>query len=462
MIAEYLPEGLRWTHCPERIVGRLLLSAYDRFEWEDRAMLICRDAGTTLFLDRFSAEALECGNISSVLQYKLVALGFARVGYSPAFQSNADLIRPTFFLIDLTNVCNLECRYCLRVPENKGRFMSDERLLAICRFILQYCRRHDLRRIVIQPWGGEPLLHMEQILKIRHFFDNYPELWVRITVETNGILLSEEAAHRLKAGRIELSVSVDGPPDLHDLHRCAPGGRASSVAVLQGIRNAQAAGYNDLGSICVLTDHSIGRVEDILNYAEDVLGLKGVKLNPMHQPAYDCKGVRAPNQQEIVAVSREIVEAVGRLRARGSTLHEACTADRLGNLLKRSEANICHSCGCCGGKRMVSFDMDGNIYPCELTDWSDECLGNVDDGRDLIDMVREAYGHPYFRSKSKDACDQCPWWYYCRGGCTSAVKYLRPQIEGVDETECAMNLTLYPLLTQLLLQDQEEMKKWLR
>lgn len=111
---------------------------------------------------------------------------------------------------------------------------------------------------------------------------------------------------------------------------------------------------------------------------------------------------------------------------------------------------------------MVSFDMDGNIYPCELTDWPDECLGNVDDGRDLIDMVLESSEHPYFNTKHKEECDQCPWWYYCRGGCTSAVKYIQPRIEGVDETECAMNLTLYPLLTKLLLQNQEEMKKWLK
>ena len=115
-----------------------------------------------------------------------------------------------------------------------------------------------------------------------------------------------------------------------------------------------------------------------------------------------------------------------------------------------------------GGRRMVSFDMDGGIYPCELTDWPEERLGSVDGEQGLAEMVAAAAEHPYFREKRKEACADCPWWYYCRGGCTSAVKYVRPQIEGVDEQECAMNQTLYPLLTRLLLQRPEEIDKWLR
>ncbi|MBQ3484676.1 MAG: radical SAM protein [Clostridia bacterium] len=444
-------------------LGDLTVAPYHRFTLGDRCMLINRETGSTLFLTAFAADALERGEPDSRLRYQLVVNGFASVPGAPALQCHVDTVMPTFFLIDMTNRCNLGCAYCLRVPTHLGKAISKERLQDVCGYILAHCRAHQLDRITIQPWGGEPLLELDRVLEIRRFFDQEPGIQVEITVETNGTLLTPEILTQLREHRISISVSLDGTPDVHDLQRRDRGGRPTSDRVREGILAARAAGYRDLGGICVLTDHSIGRVQEILDYCEHELGMGGVKLNLMRQPAYPCEGVRALDDEEIQAMSAEIVEAVETLIARGSRLKESGVLDRLHNLLSRSESNICHSCGCCGGLRMVSFDMDGLIYPCELTDWADECLGSIYSGADLCDMVRAAIPKKaYFRQKHKTECDDCPWWYYCRGGCSSAVKYLSQQgTAAVDECECTLNRSMYPLLAALLLRRGAELKGWM-
>lgn len=451
------------TQRPAMQLDDMTIAAYHRFTLGDRCMLINRETGATFFMTATAADALEQGIADNRLRYQLIVNGFASVPGVPALRCYVDTVMPTFFLIDMTNRCNLGCAYCLRVPTHLGKAISPERLQDVCRYILAHCRRHQLERITIQPWGGEPLLELDRVLEIRRFFDHSPDIQVEITVETNGTLLTKEMLEQLRAHRISISVSLDGTPDIHDLQRRDRGGKPTSARVREGILAAKAAGYHDLGGICVLTDHSVGRVREILDYCETQLGMGGVKLNLMRQPAYPCEGVRALDDKEIQAMSAEIVEAVEGLIARGSRLKESGVLDRLQNLLFRSESNICHSCGCCGGMRMVSFDMDGLIYPCELTDWADECLGSIYSGADLCELVRAAIPKKaYFQEKKKPECDDCPWWYYCRGGCSSAVKYLNQQhAAAVDECECTMNKSMYPLLVSLLLRRGDELKGWM-
>ena len=442
--------------------GQYFLQPYTSFTYNNRSMLISRETGTTLFLSVDTAEQLSNGIINDRLRHHLIANGFIEGPDKLPVQDYSNTIIPSFFLIDMTNRCNLNCAYCLRMPNDQEKSITNEKVDEICAYILQHCRHHHLKHITIQPWGGEPLLQLEQVLQIRRWFNKHPDLLVNITVETNGTLLTEAMISELRKHHIAISISFDGPPDLHDLQRRDWKGNSTSDRVAHGIELARKAGYDNLGGICVLTNHSLGRVFDILVYAENVLKIKGVKLNLMHQPPYPCEGLRALDSVEITHIAQEIVNAVYAIRARGSKLHESCTADRLQNLLYNSKGNICHSCGCCGGRRMVSFDMDGNVYPCELTDWPDECLGNISDNRDLCEMVADAITtHSYFREKKESKCERCPWWFYCRGGCSSAMKYVNRYGNGIDKCECALNLTMYPLLTKLLLKDEYGAKGWL-
>lgn len=438
------------------------LFPYYRFSANGNSMLIRRETGCTLFMSDDLADDIESGNISSELQYKLISRGFAKVDGVPDIRTQTTAIQPTFFLIDLTSRCNMNCSYCLRVPDEERDTISDEMLIKICEYIVNYCREKQISAISIQPWGGEPLLCINKIVKISEFFDEYRRnIRVNISVETNGTLLTEEKLKLLADHHIGLSFSLDGPPEIHDSQRMFANGKPSSSVIRDNMNLAAKYGYRDMGGICIITDHSIGRIEEILKYCEYSLNMKSIKLNLMRQPAYECNGVRALSENEIQEMVEEIVAALSRHRADGGQIRESNTEDRILNLTGNKNQNICNNSGCCGGKKMISFDRQGNLYPCELTDWKEECLGNIDNCSDLCKTIADAaVTHQYFKEKEDPLCRDCPWWYYCRGGCTSSIKYKRLSGSCIDRAECAFNRALYPLMTEKLLNNSADTRGW--
>ena len=77
-------------------------------------------------------------------------------------------IKPTFFIIDITNKCNFDCIYCFRNLDAQN--VPASRIEEICQYILNYCVSEHVNHIMIQFWGGEPLLAMENIRLICDFF----------------------------------------------------------------------------------------------------------------------------------------------------------------------------------------------------------------------------------------------------------------------------------------------------
>lgn len=435
---------------------------YYRFSYNGNSMLLCWENGNTFFITDKLANQIEACDITEELQFKLISRGFASVPGVPEIINRNNCCMPTFFLIDLTNGCNMACSYCFRVPEDKKCVISGEMVINICEYILNHCKKHNICGITIQPWGGEPLLCIDKIVLIRRFFNKYPEINVDICVETNGTLLTEANIRLLKDNQIRYSVSVDGPPDLHDSQRPDQQGRPTADLIKDNIKMAAKYGHKRIGGICILTKRSLGRIRDILLYFENELEMGSIKLNLMRQPSYECENVAPLDMEEIAAVATEIVETLTELRRMGVQIHESMTGDRLQNLTSKRNRNICNSAGCCGGKRMVSFDIQGNIYPCELTDWQDECMGNIADSIDLCEVVnRSLHTKPYFMEKHIDECDSCPWWYYCKGGCSSSIKYRKLKHPCVDEAECQLNKTIYPLLVKKILSRETEMEGWI-
>lgn len=138
----------------------------------------------------------------------------------------------------------------------------------------------------------------------------------------------------------------------------------------------------------------------------------------------------------------------------GYVVKDSFITSRLLNLLNRSISNACTSKGCLGGRRMVFFDREGNIYPCKQTDYKSEKLGSIDSGMPLDTLLQNAWEtNPFFNGKKGVKCKECPWNSYCKGGCTCRV--MISQSGTTDITECVINNTLYPLLIELMLTNPE-------
>ena len=141
----------------------------------------------------------------------------------------------------------------------------------------------------------------------------------------------------------------------------------------------------------------------------------------------------------------------------GRNFREANITDKLRNLLDRSNNNICNSMGCRGGISFISFDQKGNIYPCEMIGRPEFCLGNIENqGDNLLDLIHRAQQHNhYYAPKKTETCSDCPYLYFCRGGCKANCLAYGKEPFQIDHIECALNRSLYPRLIELILTEPE-------
>lgn len=58
---------------------------------------------------------------------------------------------------------------------------------------------------------------------------------------------------------------------------------------------------------------------------------------------------------------------------------------------------------------MIAFDQQGLLYPCDVTDYKEEAIGDVHEKKDLLRLVETAKNsRDFFNPKHSGECDSCP------------------------------------------------------
>ena len=136
-------------------------------------------------------------------------------------------------VLNVTSRCNLRCKYCYA---NYGSFseypvhdMSADEIKGYIKRLIDVGVRHIG---TIQFFGGEPLLGIEAIIAACEFInslhkegkiDSIP----KYTMITNCIPNNDLINSTLKKYDIRLTVSIDGPKEIHDFQRVFPNGEGT-------------------------------------------------------------------------------------------------------------------------------------------------------------------------------------------------------------------------------------------
>jgi len=282
--------------------------------------------------------------------------------------------KPTFFVIDLTYKCNLNCIYCVRKRFNYNKNnsnISKQILTKIVELIKQAVDKFNLDRVYIQPYGGEPTLYNELIFYLDDLLNTtIGKGKYKIVLETNGIGITPDIAHEFYRRGIGIGLSIDGPENVHDMQR----GRGSYRVVVNALNNLINAGYKmeEIGVISVITKYSIDKLDTIVNHLINELGFTIVHLN---YPIHSSDNVRP--QIEIYA--REIVRVFTELINNNKNIKIRPLTELIFSMFIGHSHSVCYQYdGCYAGMSMLSFDIHGNIYPCpELVGLSEYALGNI-------------------------------------------------------------------------------------
>ena len=131
----------------------------------------------------------------------------------------------------VNHACNLRCTYCYTgekfsapMPASFGETAIDRALQSLL----------PDGRLDLGFFGGEPLLESTRILawmtyaRTRSLAEGRR---ARFSLTTNGTVVSEESWQIMTAPDLQLAVSFDGHPGIHDRHRRTPHGQGSAARV---------------------------------------------------------------------------------------------------------------------------------------------------------------------------------------------------------------------------------------
>lgn len=186
--------------------------------------------------------------------------------------------RPVFdyLLLKLASRCNLDCTYCYWFEDptvmEKPPVLEPETEAALCEKLEAHIREYDLSTFTILFHGGEPLLLgkprfvylMDELVAIGERTD----CQIGASITTNGALIDEEWARLFRIYGVDVSVSVDGPPEIHDANRVDHRGEGTYDRVRQGIEGLQDQHVDPyLLAVC---DSSSDPVDLVEHFVEDI------------------------------------------------------------------------------------------------------------------------------------------------------------------------------------------------
>jgi len=138
-------------------------------------------------------------------------------------------------VMNLTNQCNLSCQYCyefgadkLATPEGKPKFMDLETAKTSVDFLL--AQSGDRRSIHITFFGGETLMNyplLKQVVAYANQRATEQERHIDFSLTTNATLLTPTIIEFLSENHIGVTVSMDGPKEMHDHLRVFANGKGS-------------------------------------------------------------------------------------------------------------------------------------------------------------------------------------------------------------------------------------------
>lgn len=203
------------------------------------------------------------------------------------------------FCINLTDGCNLGCRYCyLSTSRAPMPLMSKEQVRSIVHAIVNKKVQSETFPVLPVTFygGGEPTLNEELFRYAVEYLRDYARqchMVARMSMTTNVNYPNPELSEFIIQNFANVTISIDGPEDIQNYQRPGAGGRASFDRVM---RNARQLHKSDC-TVCfrvTVTAQSLVHIDRIVDFfAEEFPGCT-VIVSPMLTVGHGSHTTLAP------------------------------------------------------------------------------------------------------------------------------------------------------------------------
>ncbi len=318
-------------------------------------------------------------------------------------------------------ICNLDCEYCFFLSKDElypgsGFRMQPEVHEA---YVQQLLAGHaDGEEVVVAFQGGEPTLmgvdFFRRTIELERLFAG-PGQQVLNTLQTNGTLLDDEWGRFLADHGFLVGLSVDGPRPMHDAFRVDKGGKPTFDRVMRGLdvlRRHQVE-WNALTTVhAANADHPL----EVYRFLRDDLGARFIQFIPIVEWESDGVSRRSVRPEQYGGFLIEVFEEWARHDVGDVFVQTFDTS--LARWLGMDQVGSCVQARSCG--TALALEHTGDLYSCDHFVDPDHLLGNITEGRTLLELVTSPGQVAFGRDKLELLPDQClsgPVRFACIGGC---------------------------------------------
>ena len=332
---------------------------------------------------------------------------------------------------NITRTCNLRCVHCYS-DSNALQYPGEldwEQMQEVVADLAAY----QVPSLLLS--GGEPMIHP----RFFDLVDLATASGLKLTISTNGTLITPEKAALLKAANVAyVGISLDGIGPVHDEFRRKEG---AFDAAVRGFKNCHEV-QQKTGLRLTLTRHNVENIEQILDFIEDqqiqrvcfyhlVPAGRGSELQVLEadeaRHALDTliARVEAWHKQ---GIDRELLTVTQ--PADGPYLLVRMAKEGHPNLEEARRLLAWNGGGAnSSGRGIANIDTRGDVHPDQF--WQDMLLGNVkqmpfskiwDGGNpgsaDILASIRSIglLSLEERQTRMSGPCAECKWFSICGGG----------------------------------------------
>jgi uncharacterized protein len=327
--------------------------------------------------------------------------------------------RALALIVKATRLCNLRCAYCHDWRSGPDQTMPFPVLAHLAAKALQDPAYDSVEFI----WhGGEPTVlphaFYEKAVHLQARFGR-PGQRVANSLQTNCTRIDAKWARFFRDFRFDVSISLDGPPGLHDAHRPYVSGRPSSADVMRGVEVLREHGV-PLSALMVVDRAALALGPDpifdfFVAQGIDHYGLLAAK--PVNVPGA-APGTPAAHYVTPSEMNRFLCAYFDRWVAHGDPRIRVREFAGLLDRLDGRPSRVCTLAGSCFG-RYYLVEPDGTVAHCDLFDGDPAyTLGDVLSGSFASFAAGPAMG-ALRSAREGELADMvaCPDFAVCHGWC---------------------------------------------
>ena len=322
-------------------------------------------------------------------------------------------------VMNLTNQCNLSCEYCyefgadkVATPEGKPKFMDLETAKTSVDFLLTQSAGRDSVHITF--FGGETLMNfplLKQVVAYANERAAEQGRHIDFSLTTNGTLLTPAIIEFLSENHIGVTVSMDGPKEMHDHLRVFSNGKGSYDIIEPRVRALIENHRTRPITARVTLTAGVSDVIRIFRHLKQDLGFHEVGFAPVTTSPNQLYAIGNQGMDKVLEQFHILAEEYLEHALRGESHGFSNVSDTLAELCQG--VNKSHPCG--AGIGLLGVGPSGDIAPCHrFVDSDQHALGHISTG---IDKEKQADFLKRGNINSKYDCHECFARPLCAGGC---------------------------------------------